>query len=597
MNKLIHIILLILLFNSKQLFATDENIQVIELHSNKTLDQLVLDQNNDLSEETLNDKNNNTDNENIDNEINSNINESDIQNLEVEQLNLDSDSFWNSIEIEKFKFYLENTEKINSIALYNHYVDYLSNVSLDISINKNQDIFLNIINYYYKIGELSKAYKVVRKVNFQDNINIDFYNLIELNYLLSTYQLDKVCEFKNNISLLKSKNYLTEKVDIFCLVLEDKLIEAELQNSILLETENKTDDLFQQLYLYLTELDKSNNLGKKLNFNKIDSKDLIFLYSAMLRIAEIALDENFLSVDPKNLAIPLILNNASDISIRIKAANQSYLDGIISIDSLAALYQSVDFNSLQLNNPQKTIKDIEDNTSLLMSFYYQLANVQIFPKQRLQVLMDFWSFASKNELEKIAYSLSSNILSSIEPSDENSNYGNEVSRALIYKKDYESANKWITFYEQINGIDENSVYSKLLLDLDKSTTIDPVINFINNKIDNFNKIQNFHNKELIYVLLSIFDPNNINKIDIDYTNISDNRSKPSIFLTKLINESIANENYDNFIFLILISVNNKSWKEIHPEHLQLVLEGLNSFNNSILIKNIILEIFYDFKVL
>ena len=64
MNKLIYIILLILLFNSTKLFATDENIQVIELHSNKTLDQLVLDQNNDLSEETLTDKNNNTDNEN-----------------------------------------------------------------------------------------------------------------------------------------------------------------------------------------------------------------------------------------------------------------------------------------------------------------------------------------------------------------------------------------------------------------------------------------------------------------------------------------------------------------------------------------------------
>ena len=40
------------------------------------------------------------------------------------------------------------------------------------------------------------------------------------------------------------------KIDIFCLILEDKLSEAQLLNSIMLETENNVDQLFSKLYSY-----------------------------------------------------------------------------------------------------------------------------------------------------------------------------------------------------------------------------------------------------------------------------------------------------------------------------------------------------------
>ena len=50
--------------------------------------------------------------------------------------------------------------------------------------------------------------------------------------------------------------------------------------------------------------------------------------------------QNFLSNDfyelDKNLSIPIILNQASiDLN---KAANQSFLENLITVDSLAALY-------------------------------------------------------------------------------------------------------------------------------------------------------------------------------------------------------------------------------------------------------------------
>ena len=49
--------------------------------------------------------------------------------------------------------------------------------------------------------------------------------------------------------------------------------------------------------------------------------------------------------------INLVQINTTPINLRLKAANKSYLNGSISIESLAALYQSVDFDSKQLNNP------------------------------------------------------------------------------------------------------------------------------------------------------------------------------------------------------------------------------------------------------
>ena len=45
----------------------------------------------------------------------------------------------------------------------------------------------------------------------------------------------------------------------------------------------------------------------------------------------------------------------------MKAANKSYLNNSISIESLAALYQSVDFSSAELNKSEETIRLDADN--------------------------------------------------------------------------------------------------------------------------------------------------------------------------------------------------------------------------------------------
>ena len=159
----------------------------------------------------------------------------------------------------------------------------------------------------------------------------------------------------------------------------------------------------------------------------------------MTRIAELPFSNEFYELDKKNLSIPIILNQSSPIDLRIKAANESFLENLITVDSLAALYMSADFNSDQLNNPKETLELFLDNKELSMAFLFQLVNIQIFPNDRLNILIQFWDFAKKNNLEEIAYKLSINMLSSIEPSSENIIYGPQIASAYIFNNNFENA--------------------------------------------------------------------------------------------------------------------------------------------------------------
>ena len=70
---------------------------------------------------------------------------------------------------------------------------------------------------------------------------------------------------------------------------------------------------------------------------------------------------------------------------------------------------------------------------------------------------------------------------------------------------------------------------------------------------------------------------------------------PSIFLLNEINNSIINNDDEKFLFYSLISLNNKGWRDIHPEHLKLILNGYLKYKEGILFRNIILEVFKHYK--
>ncbi len=582
--KLIFIIFFIL-FSNSILANEDDNtdLEVIDLYESKSLDQMVL--------ENLEEK------KEIE-EVVENFNETneiETSEVEVQQIEIIKDSFIYKNELKDLKNYFENLQRINSKTLQLEIIKVLENLSLNLQIDKDKEIFLLIINYLKSIGQINKSYELIEAYDLSDNENFSFYSNVKLNYLLSTFQLNEACNFKEELDPnIKLDFYFLEKLDIFCLILNDNLSEARLLNSILIESEKNLDNYYQYLVSLISNSSNKISMDNEI-YNSEINNELIFLYSAMTRIAELPFSNNFYELDRKNLAIPIILNQASPIELRIKAANESFLENLITVDSLAALYMSADFNADQLNNPKETIDSFSENNELNMAFLFQLVNIQIFPSDRLNTLIQFWDYSKKNNLEEIGYKLSINMLSSIEANSDNIIYGPEIASAYIFNNNFDKALEWIELYESAKEIDSKSIYSRILLDLYSSDTLDSFINSINLTLNNYTYDKDNQNTELLYVLKSVMNLDINSNSNININKIFDNRSMPSIFFLNEINNSILNKDDEKFLFYSLISLNNKNWNQIHPEHLKLILSGYFQYKDGIIFRNIILEVFKNYN--
>ena len=582
--KLIFIIFFLIFSNF--VFANEvdnDQVEVINLYESKSLDQMVLDNLNEEEEiEEIAEDLNNTDEE-VNNEI------------DVKQIEIVEDNFISQVAIKDLNIYLDNLKKINSKTLQIELIEVLQNFKFNFEKEKDREVFFSVVNYLKSIGQINNSYELINTYDFSDDKNLNFYTSIKLNYLLSTFQLNEACNFKEELnSKIKLDFFFLEKLDIFCLILNNNQSEASLLNSILIESENNLDDYYQYLFSLISNssdtIDKNNEV-KNYQINK----ELVFLYGAMTRISELPFSHEFYELDKKNLAIPIILNQASPIDLRIKAANESFLEGLINVDSLAALYMSADFNSDQLNNPKETIDSFSDNNELSMAFLFQLVNIQIFPNDRLNILVQFWDFAKKNNLEEIAYKLSNNMLSSIDVTSENVIHGPQIASAYIFNKNFEYAVDWIELYENTKQVDSKSIYARILLDLYSSTDLDSFINSINLTLNNYNYNEENQDEELLYVLNDVMNLEINSNTIINFNKIFDERSMPSIFLLNEINKSILNNDVQRYLFYSLISLNDKEWDQIHPEHLKLILNGFFQYKDGILFRNIILEVFKNYK--
>ena len=74
--------------------------------------------------------------------------------------------------------------------------------------------------------------------------------------------------------------------------------------------------------------------------------------------------------------------------------------------------------------------------------------------------------------------------------------------------------------------------------------------------------------------------------------MADDRIMPTYFLMNDIKRHISEGNDLSVFILSLISMQNKNWTELHPEHLHLILDAMNLYDNGSLKKQIIIEIIY-----
>ncbi|MDC1184877.1 hypothetical protein N8080_02760 [Alphaproteobacteria bacterium] len=604
--KLIFVIFILFAFSTKA-NEEDNDLKLIEIHKDKILDLLVLDIENNENE--VDDESISIDIEDVNNTVeesniiadDSNLDSIDDQNNNTESsaeqvAYIENESFFD-IDNSLISIHLKSLKKIKSKTLHREFVNILSNINLDDENMYNDKVYF-VIKQLYEMGEIEKAYKLVSKINLENNNtdkqNLEFFYLIKLNYLFSTYKLEEVCKLRI-ILLDQSVNLpenLLQKSDIFCLSLENNFSEAKLINSLLIESETVEDENFQKLLNFMLLSDSSNSF---IPLSNIKSKDLIFLYYAMLRINELPLNKDFIEIDPLNLSIPVILSESTSMGIRINAAHRAYDDDLISINSLAALYQSVDFSSKEFENPDKTISNI-DNNELIMAYYYQLANIQIFPDERLDVILKFFDFAKKSDLENIAYAITEKIIETFTPTAENSQIGIEIAFANIANNNFDDALKWLTLYEINNLKDKKIDYAKFLINLNQNDSLNTVINYLSDSNLNFDQINIQSSQESFQVLIDFLKIENISNSNFQYKNILDNRVMPSYFLMNDIKKQINMGNDLSVFILSLISLQSKNWIELHPEHLNLILEAINLYDNGSLKKQIIIEILSELKI-
>jgi len=592
-----------LIFINFLLFAFNVNandVQIIELHQNKSLDQLVLEKENNENKLDENKSTNIQDKDNIiEDGLNLEVEEgsnTNTDNIDEQITYIENETFFD-LDNSVINLHLEKLKEIKSKAIHHEFIKVLSNLDFE-SENTAVDKLNFVIKKLYEIGEIEKAYKLITKINLEntniDNKYLEFFYLVKLNYLYSSYKLSEACELRSFLieqSFNLPKNLL-QKSDIFCLTLENNFSEAKLLNSLLIESELEKDENFQKLFNFMLFTENDNSL---VQLGNIQSNDLIFLYSAMLRINELPLDRDFIDIDPLNLSIPVILSESTSMDVRIKAAHKAYEDGLISIDSLSALYQSVDFNSKQFDDPSKTISNIKNN-ELIMAYYYQLANIQIFPDERLNVVLDYFNFAKKSGLENIAYAITEKIIETFTPVAEISEVAIEIAFANIANNNFDGALKWLSLYELSNPQDKMLYHANFLIDLNQNDDLDTVINYLSDSNLNFDQINTQSSKESLKVLIDFLQIENISNNNFPYSNISDDRVMPSYFLIHDIKKHIIENKDLSVFFLTLISMHNKSWTELHPEHLKLALEAMNLYDNGSLKKQIIIEILNELKI-
>ena len=304
------------------------------------------------------------------------------------------------------------------------------------------------------------------------------------------------------------------------------------------------------------------------------------------------------------MSLPIILSSSTDIKLRLKAAHAAYNNGIINADSLAALYQFVDFSSEELNNPSNLASITKGNIEMGMAYHYQLSNIQLLPISRLETILIFWEYAEKNNLELIAYSLSQKSLDTIEPSSELSEFGAAIVKAYVHSGNFDKAEKWLLFSENSTDDLETLQSAILLLNLFKADTSSQFIDILlrslqnmdNNTIrNNSDQAKNIQN-EILFVLFSLLNKKDQNPFYLN-KKADEQRLIPSAYIMNNIRVCINNNNHAKLLLSILVSLNGKNWSELHPEHLRLIIIALKEYKNGFLLNDIIMEILEQSKII
>tara|TARA_B100000700_G_scaffold331096_1_gene461360 strand:- start:76 stop:1830 length:1755 start_codon:yes stop_codon:yes gene_type:complete len=291
--------------------------------------------------------------------------------------------------------------------------------------NLDNDKFLKL-----KLNWLTEKKKIELIEEFL-NKNLEFSgksNLIKflVDHYISLGDISKSCEKANLISKEIKDNYL-DKFRIYCLILNKKNEQAQL-NFDLLREEKRSDSFFDNKISFLLGVKEKSD-------NKISDKNLLYFYLSSITV------ENF-NYEPKQktdkniwkylTASNLIAIDKIEDPDLIKkyeiAANQETFDK----SKIFEIYLSVPFNITQLINAENTYQSLSGYEARSLIYQKILLSDQVENKLKLLFLLK--DLFDKDDLKNIFPEYLNQTLQNIDPNDVPEDYRNIVKRNIIIEK-------------------------------------------------------------------------------------------------------------------------------------------------------------------
>ena len=447
----------------------------------------------------------------------------------------------------------------------------LSNAKVPKS-NGEIDLILIRINKLIELGDFDNAKLLIDLVNKKDNEEI-LIKQTEINLSLNNFDL--ACSNIEEQRKSFKQNLFWRKVEIFCQILNGKTNKANLSLSLLKEEKNFNDENFLKIIDSLIYKDEIND-ESLVNLN--------LLNLVMTRVANINIKESYvLNDDPLLLTMIYRMPNAP-IKLRIEAIEKSKKLLNLPIETIEEIY-----NSYDLKAKDKKIS-LDDNILLgseTQSILFQMAIAEDDEEKKAKIIKKSLELAFINGNFTLISKLNLNSLLEIKPSKNLSWFANYAAKSLLISNKKEEAMKW---YEILKK--EKNKNTELFNNFIELWVIVEFLNLKNRESEYKNISQNeilksidkfdSQNKKVVFDTFGFYILENfgvkINPqfwlINLDNQEI-ESKQLPNSSLISLLKNASENKKVGETILLILMSLDNKNFNQLHPFFLQIVISSLN----------------------
>ena len=447
----------------------------------------------------------------------------------------------------------------------------LSNANVPKS-NSETDLILIRINKLIELGDFENAKSLIDLVNKKDNEEI-LIKQTEINLSLNNFDL--ACSNIEEQRKSFKQNLFWRKVEIFCQILNGKTNKANLSVSLLKEEKNFNDENFLKIIESLIYKDEIND-ESLVNLN--------LLNLVMTRVANINIKESYVLNDNPLLLTMIYRMPNAPIKLRIEAIEKSKKLLNLPIETIEEIY-----NSYDLKEKDKKIS-LGDNILLgfeTQAILFQMAIAEDDEEKKAKIIKKALELAFINGNFTLISKLNLNSLLEIKPSKNLSWFANYAAKSLLISNKKDEAIKW---YEILKK--EKNKNTELFNNFIELWVIVEFLNLKNRESEYKNISQNeilksidkfdSQNKKVVFDTLGFYILENfgvkINPqfwlINLDNQEI-ESKQLPNSSLISLLKYSSKNNKVGETILLILMSLNDKNFNQLHPFFLQIVINSLN----------------------